>query len=199
MTAREQARKIFEEHGGNLRTGDALEAGIHPRTLYAMRNAGELEQTARGLYRLADLPIAGEPDLMTIAQRLPKAVLCLLSALAFHQLTTQVPHRVQVALPRTARVPKLDYPPLEVFQFSGESFNAGIEVHLLDGVPVRVYGPEKTLADAFKYRNKLGLDVAIEALRAYRSRGNPRYQEIVRYARVCRVERVMRPYLESFQ
>jgi len=198
MTAKEHALKIFKEHGGTLRTNDALAAGIHPRTLYAMRDSRELEQSARGLYRLAALPAPGEPDLITVAKRIPKGVLCLISALAFHQLTTQVPHHIQVALPRTARTPKLAYPPIQIFRFSEESFTAGIETHVLDGVPVRVYSPEKTLADAFKYRNKIGRDVATEALRAYRSRQKPQFQKILQYARACRVERIIRPYLESF-
>lgn len=197
MTAREHALKIFNEHGGILRTRDALAAGIHPRTLYAMRDSGDLEQTARGLFRLTKFPLPGEPDLLTVAKRVPKGVLCLFSALAFHQLTTQVPHRIQIALPRNARAPKLAYPPIQIFRFSEASFTAGVETHFLDGVPVRIFSPEKTLADAFKYRNKIGLDAAIEALRAYRNRKKPQFKKILDYARICRIEKIIRPYLES--
>ena len=190
------ARKVFEKHGGTLRTTEALAAGVHPRTLYAMRDSGELEQHARGVFRRG-LPSLGEPDLATVAKRVPHGVLCLISALAFHRMTTQVPHRVQLALPRTARRPKLDYPPLQIFHFSESSFHAGIETHSVDGVPMRVYSPEKTLADVFKYRNKIGMDVAIEAVRTYRSRGKPRFQDVMKYARVCRIEKIIRPYLEA--
>jgi predicted transcriptional regulator of viral defense system len=127
----------------------------------------------------------------------PQAVFCLLTALAFHRLTTQIPHAVEVALPCTARTPRLDHPPIKVFRFSPESLNAGIETHSLDGVAIRVYCREKTLADVFKYRNKVGLDIALEALRAYRSQPKQDYQAVMRFARVCRVENVIRPYLEA--
>lgn len=193
---KQHALKILRDRGGTLRTKEILSAGIHPRTLYAMRDAGELEALGRGLFRLSDLPPLGEPDLITVAKRIPQAVLCLISALAFHHLTTQVPHRVQIALPRSARHPRLRYPPIEVFRFS-EAFDSGIEIHSLDRVNVRVYSAEKSLADAFKYRNKIGTDVAVEALRAYLSRRKPRLEQILNHARASRVERVMRPYLEA--
>jgi predicted transcriptional regulator of viral defense system len=191
-----RAHRIFKERQGMLRTFEALRAGIHPRTLYALRDRGEIEQIARGLFRLAELPPPGEPDLLTVAKKVPQAVLCLLTALAFHRLTTQVPHVVEVALPRTARVPRLAHPPIKVFRFSRESLNAGIETHTLDGVSIRVYCREKTLADVFKYRNKVGLDV-FEAIRAYRSQPKRDFQAVLKYARICRVENVIRPYLEA--
>ena len=193
----EQARKLFKDRGGTLRTREAIAAHIHPRTLYAMRDSGELEKLSRGLYRLATLPPLSEPDLATVAKRIPHGVVCLISALAFHELTTQIPHEVHLALPRTARDPMLKYPPLHVFRFSLSAFEAGIETHVIDGVPVRIYGPEKTLADCFKFRNKIGLDVALEALRAYRGRRQPRLQEVLKYARLCRVDKIVRPYLEA--
>ena len=197
QTPMKQAHRIFKERHGTLRTFEALRAGIHPRTLYALRDRGEIEQIARGLFRLAELPPPGDPDLLTVAKKVPQAVFCLLTALAFHRLTTQVPHVVEVALPRTARVPRLDHPPIKVFRFSRESLNAGIETHTLDGASIRVYCREKTLADVFKYRNKVGLDVALEALRAYRSQPKRDFQAGIKYARICRVENVIRPYLEA--
>ena len=193
----EQAREIFRAHGGTLRTRQALAAGIHPRTLYELRDAGELEQLARGVYRLAEMPPLSDPDLATVGKRVPQGVICLISALAFHELTTQIPHVVHVALPRNAWTPKLEYPPIQVYHFSLDAFNAGIEPYTIEGVDVRVYSAEKTLADCFKYRNKIGLDVALEALRAYRARRGARFQKVLEYARVCRVENVMRPYLEA--
>jgi predicted transcriptional regulator of viral defense system len=156
-----------------------------------------LEQVDRGLYRLAELPTLAEPDLVTVALKVPRGVICLTSALAFHELTTQVPHEVHVALERGSEAPRLIHPPLRVFWLSGPSFREGIEEHQIDGVPVRIYGPEKTVADCFKYRNKLGLDVAIEALRAWRDRPRPRPDVLLHYARIDRVERVIRPYLEA--
>ncbi len=193
----EQARLVFKAHRGVLRTAEAQRAGIHPRTLYALRDTGEIEQITRGLFRLHELPAAAEPDLITVTKKVPRAVFCLLTALAFHRMTTQVPHAVSIALARTARVPRLDHPPLEVFRFSPASLRTGVENHAVDGVPIRVYSAEKTLADVFKYRHKLGLDVAVEALRAYRAKGKPDWQSVLEYARICRVENVMRPYLEA--
>jgi len=192
-----QAKEEFSRRGGTLRTGEALDAGIHPRTLYAMRDAGVLVRLSRGLYRLAELPPLGNPDLVSVALKVPKGVVCLISALAYHELTTQIPHEVHVALARGAERPRLDYPPLRVFWFTGEAFTQGVSIHDVDGIPVRIYCPEKTLADCFKYRNKIGLDVAIEALRLYRDRGTVRTDDLMRFARVCRVARVMRPYLEA--
>ena len=192
-----EARQVFRARGGILRTREALESGIHPRTLYAMRHSGELERRARGVYRLADMPPLSNPDLAMVGTRVPQGVVCLISALAFHDLTTQIPHLVHLALPRNTRTPKLDHPPLQVYRFSTEAFNTGVETHTIEGIDVRVYSPEKTLADCFKYRNKIGLDVAIEALRSYRRRRGARLQRVLEFARVCRVEAVIRPYLEA--
>jgi predicted transcriptional regulator of viral defense system len=143
------------------------------------------------------MPPLSEPDLITVAKKVPQAVFCLITALAFHGLTTQIPHEVQIALPRTARHPRLDYPPIKAFRFSTNSYAAGVGTHQVDGVSIRVYSAEKTLADAFKYRNKLGLDVALDALRNYRDRRKPQFQKVLEFARICRVERVICPYLEA--
>jgi predicted transcriptional regulator of viral defense system len=193
----QHAKSVFDEHGGTLRTREALAAGIHPRTLYAMRDSGALDQTGRGLFRLAGMPPLSEPDLITVAKKVPQSVFCLITALAFHGLTTQIPHEVQIALPRTARHPRLDYPPIKAFRFSTNPYAAGVEIHQIDGVSIRVYSAEKTLADAFKYRNKIGLDTAIEALRNYRNRRKPQFQKVMEFAKICRIERVIRPYLEA--
>jgi predicted transcriptional regulator of viral defense system len=193
---RQRARKLLKQHG-TMRTKEILAAGIHPRTLYQMRDAGEIEELGRGLFRLTSMPPLAQPDLVTVAKRVPNGVLCLISALAFHELTTQVPHRVQLALPITARNPRLTHPPIQIHRFSDDSFRTGMETHDIDGVAIRVYSPEKSLADAFKYRNKIGKDVAVEALRTYLSRPRPRLRELLAYARACRVENIIRPYLEA--
>lgn len=191
-----EARQAFQTNGGILRTTEALAAGIHPRTLYALRDAGQIETLARGVYRLADLPPLTNPDLATVAKRIPHGVICLLSALAYHEITTQVPHEVHLALPRTTRRPRLQHPPLRVYHFSEEAMRAGIDTHTIDGVVVRIYNPEKTLADCFKYRGKIGMDLVLESIRAYR-RKQPRLQRVLKYAKICRVERLIRPYLEA--
>lgn len=193
----ENARRIVQARGGIIRTSEALGAGIHPRTLYALRDRGVLEQLSRGVYRLTSQQPVSDPDLLIVAVRIPRAVLCLVSALQFHDMTTQVPHRVFVALEKGAEAPRLAYPPLSVHRFSGQSFAAGIEEHGIDGASLRVYSPEKTLADCFKFRNRIGMDIVLEALKLYRRRRRPRLDDLMHYARVCRVANVMRPYLEA--
>lgn len=192
-----KARELFRRHGGVLRTRDALRLGVHPRTLYRMRETGDLEQLSRGLYRVRGLPKLSNPDLVPVALKVPQGVICLISALAFHDLTTQVPHQVFLALPRGAEPPRISFPPLRIFWFTESAFTQGVEVHKIDGVPIRVYSSEKTIADCFKYRNKIGLDVALEALKLYRGRQKSRVDELLRYAAICRVEKIMRPYLEA--
>lgn len=189
--------QLFRRHNGLLRTSQALAAGVHPRTLYGLRDRGVIEQLGRGLYRLADLPPLGNPDLVVVAAKVPAGVVCLISALSFHEITTQVPHEVYVALPKGAEPPRLRHPPIRPVWFGGEAYTAGVAAHALDGVAVRVYDAEKTLADCFKFRNRIGLDVCLEALKLYRQRKPVRADDLLRYARVCRVERVMRPYLEA--
>ena len=130
-----------------------------------MRDARALELVSRGVYRLADGSPLGNPDMVTVAMRVPGGVICLISALAFHELTTQIPHEVHLALPRGTEEPRLDHPPIKTYRFTDEAFTEGVEIHEIDGVKVRIYSPEKTLADCFKFRNKVGLDTALEAIR----------------------------------
>jgi len=188
--------EIFRQHGGQLRMSEAIKHGISRYTLYKMRDIGVLEQISRGIYRLVDLPPMSNPDLVTVSLRFPKAVVCLISALSFNEITTQIPHEVSVAVPRGSRMPSLDYPPVHAYKFSPEAFQAGIEKYQIDGVAVQVYSAEKTLADCFKYRNKLGMDVVLEALKLYCGQRILNLDKLLEYARVCRVEEVMKPYLE---
>jgi predicted transcriptional regulator of viral defense system len=197
--AYDPAVQLFRRHGGGLRMAEALRLGINRKRLYAMRDAGVIESVARGVYRLSSLGPLAHPDLVTVATRVPQGVICLISALSFHELTTQVPHAIDVALERGKAKPRLDYPPTRFFWFSGPAFHAGIAMHELDGVPVRIYDPEKTLVDCFRYRNQLGMDVALEALRLWRERGRKKLDVLLKYARMRHVERAMRPYLEAMQ
>lgn len=198
---RKRALEIFRQHGGILRMSEALQAGITRRTLYSMHDAGLLERLSRGVYRLTSLPGLEAPDLVAVATRAPNGVVCLISALAFHDLTTQVPHAVDLAIPRGAEKPRIDYPPVNIYWFSSNAFSSGIETPTIGptmgGRQIRVYGAEKSIADAFKYRNKIGIEVALEALRTWRSRRRSKIEQLIQYARVCRVERIMRPYLEA--
>ncbi len=182
---------------GLLRASD-LDAIHAPRVvLTRLTAAGLLEKVERGLYRLPDAQVSEFESLATIATKVPQAVFCLLTALQFHELTTQLPRQLWIAMPRGSHPPRIDYPPLKMVQFTGEAYTAGVEEVVRDGVKLRVYGVAKTVADCFKHRNKIGLDVALEALKDARSRNRASVDEIWRYAKVCRVANVMRPYLES--
>jgi predicted transcriptional regulator of viral defense system len=192
-----KAKALFRRHGGLLRMTEAVQAGIHRRTLYAMLYQGIVEQLGRGLYRLADAPPLGNPDLVTVARKVPHGVICLISALAYHELTTQIPHEIYLAIPRNSEPPRIDFPPVHSFRFAPRAFAEGVETHSIDKVPVRIYSAEKTLADCFKYRNKIGLDTAVEALRRYKERGKIDRSALLRAAQACRVAQVMRPYLEA--
>ncbi len=195
-THRQQLLKLARRRHG-LVTRDVVGAGIHRQVLSRLVREGELERVARGCYRLSEAPITEHHGLALAAAAVPHGVVCLLSALSFHGIGTQLPHEVWIAIDRRARRPSLPYPPLRVLRFSGEALTEAIETHRIEGERVRVYSVAKTIADAFKYRNKIGLDVALEALReAWRAR-RFNMDEIHRVARVCRVERVMRPYLEA--
>ena len=193
----ERAVTIFKKHGGILRTAQALRAGIHPSTLYTMRDVGTLEVVSRGVFRLSGSEQIGNPDLVTVATRVPKGVICLISALAYHELTTHIPHEIHLALQRGAKPPRLKYPPIKIYWFKGPAFTEGVETHRLDGVDIRIYSREKTLADCFKFRNRIGLDTAVEAVRFYRERRSVNVDALMRYASICRVEKVMRPYLKA--
>ncbi len=192
-----QALRIIKKRSGMIRTAEAIAAGIHPRTLCRLHEAGDLEKISRGIYRLAEFGPITNPDLVTVASRVPKGVICLISALAFHGITTQIPHAVSVALKKGAETPRLAHPPISVHRFAESALNEGVQVHVIDGVRVRIYSPEKTLADCFKFRNKLGLDIVLEALKFYKARKKFNAGELLHYARICRVEKVMRPYLEA--
>jgi predicted transcriptional regulator of viral defense system len=192
-----KAERAFHERGGLLRTSQALKLGIHPRTLYEMRDANRIVQLGRGLYRLADAPETEHLDLITVAAKVPDGVICLISALAFHGITTEVPHEVYLAVRHGKEQPRPDYPPLRVFRFSEETISAGVEKHKLEGIMVRLFSPAKTVADCFKFRHKIGVDVAVEALKLSLAQGKARPAQILYHARLCRVERVIRPYLEA--
>ena len=175
-----------------------LEAhGIPRAQLYRLVAKGLLERRARGVYVASDHLYTAEHTLAQVAKRVPKGVVCLLTALRFHELTTQLPPEVWIALPEKARRPQIDNPRLRVTRFSGAALTAGIETHRIEGVDVRIYLAAKTVADCFKYRNKIGIDVAVEALKDFTRRHRGGAGDLARFARICRVSRVMRPYLDA--
>jgi predicted transcriptional regulator of viral defense system len=192
-----RTEEIFRDHGGQMRMSEAIRCGITRHMLYALRDRGVIEPVSRGIYRLAELPPLSDPDLVTVSLRYPNAVVCLVSALAFHDMTTQIPHAVSVAVPRDSRMPSLGFPPIRAHRFSKQAYEVGIETHRIDGATVKVYSREKTLADCFKFRNRIGMDVVLEALKLNRERHALDLRALLRYARACRVEGLMRPYLEA--
>lgn len=198
-SAPQKACRLIKEKGGIISTAALLKLGIHSRTLYQLRDSGDLEQISRGIFRLAGHSPFTNLDLVTVATRIPQGVICLISALSFHEITTQIPHTVSIALDKGSETPRLRQPPISVHRFSGSSFTAGIEEHQLDGVKIRIYNPEKTLADCFKFRNRIGLDVVLEALKLYRTRKKFDLSKLLEYSRICRVEKIITPYLEALQ
>ena len=165
--------------------------------LSTLARQGKLIRLCRGLYALPDRPVSEHASLAEVASKHPNVVVCLLSALQFHGLTTQSPSEVWVAIANKARAPKMDYPPLRIVRFSGDALTEGVEEHRVDGVTVQVTSVAKTVADCFKYRNKIGLEVALEALREAWNANRVKMDDLWRCAQVCRVANVMRPYLEA--
>jgi predicted transcriptional regulator of viral defense system len=196
VTHTQKVLQLVRKYGW-LRASDLADAGVPRVMLTRMAASGQLERAARGLYRLPDSGSSEHEGLVTVASKVPQAVVCLLSALQFHGLTTQLPWQVWIAMPRGSHVPRLEYPPIRMVQFTGEAYTQGIETHERDGVKLHVYSVAKTVADCFKHRNKTGMDVALEALKDARAQGRASFDDLWRCAKVCRVSNVMRPYMEA--
>lgn len=184
---------------GMVRPSDLQEIGAPRVVLARLTENGQLEKLGRGLYRLPDSQLTENESLATVATKVPQSVFCLFTALQFHELTTQLPRQVWIAMPRGSHTPKIDYPPIKMIQFSGEAYSEGIETHVRDQIQLRIYGVAKTIADCFKHRNKIGLDVALEALKDARAQKKAGADELWHYAKICRVANVMRPYLEVIE
>ena len=182
---------------GLVRPRELARHGITRSVLQRMSERGEIERVRRGLYALPGAITSEHQSLIEASKRVPSGVMCLLSALSFHGIGTQLPHEVWIAIDRKTRRPTIEYPPLRIVRFSGQALTYGIEEHVIDGVAVRVTNPAKTIADCFKYRNKIGLDVALEALREGWRGHRVTMDQLFKAARVCRVERVIRPYAEA--
>jgi predicted transcriptional regulator of viral defense system len=193
------AIQAFRDRGGTLRTRDFIELGMHTDTLYALRESGRIVELSRGLYRLADVEEAAYPDLAVVAARAPNAAVCLISALSYHDITTQIPACVHLAVPRGSYHSIKLAVPVTVYRFDPKTFHNGLETQRVEGMPLKIYSPARTVADCFKFRNKLGLDVAIEALRLARQRKRVQNRELLHYARLLRVEKAMSPYLQAIE
>ncbi len=192
----QQIMQYIGQHG-IVRPRDIEAIGLPREYLVRLHRQGKLDRPGRGIYTLPDANVTERHSYAEVAKRVPEAVICLLSALTFHEITTQSPASVWIALGKGARSPALTSPSLRIVRLSGPSLTEGIENHQVDGVPVRVYSAAKTVADCFKFRNKIGLDIAIEALKDSLRQKKANVNEIYRYAKVCRVSNVIRPYMEA--
>lgn len=180
-----------------LRAADVRTHGWSPQLLIHLHQMGQLTRVARGLYSLPDAEITEHQTLIEVCQRVPKGVVCLLSALQFHEVGTQLPHEVWLAVPEGTQTPSLGYPNLRIARMRGTAYSDGIETITEHGATIHVYSVAKTVADCFKFRNKIGLDVAMEALKEAWFSRKVTIEELSQFARINRVERVMRPYMEA--
>ena len=197
MTSPDKRLQSLLRRAGTARSRDLVAAGISRSELSRRVAAGQLVRVARGLYAMPDYQLGEHGALVTVAKRAPGVLFCLLTALRIHELTTQAPFEVWIAIGNKDHPPRLDYPPLRTVRFSAAALAAGVETHRVDGTAVRVTSVAKTVADCFKFRNKIGLDVALEALREARREKKATADELWRYAKINRVTNVMRPYLEA--
>jgi predicted transcriptional regulator of viral defense system len=194
-----QSDRILElaQHQRLLSAASVRAHGCSPQLLIKLAQAGKLQRVNRGLYSLPDCPVSEHQNLIEVCHRVPKAIACLLTALQFHGIGTQLPFEIWIALPQATQTPALAYPALRVARLRGEAYSEGIETLVEHGATIRVYSVAKTITDCFKFRHKVGLDVALEALKdAWRQRKLD-LDQVTRYARINRVEKVMQPYLEA--
>lgn len=196
-TKKEELIAVFKRNKGILRFSAMLKAGFHRLEIRSLVESGKIEKIGRGIYHLKNSPSFSNPDLVTVALQAPKGVVCLISALSYCNATDEVPHSVYVAIPRGLRASKIDYPPVQYFRYAPKVWESGIEIHTIDGQPVKIYSLAKTVADCFKYRNKIGLDVAREALKIAVTEKKVRPTEIMRFAKICRIDNVIKPYVEA--
>jgi predicted transcriptional regulator of viral defense system len=188
---------FLREKRGLATYSEIIKAGFNKTLLKAGLNSGRIQKVDRGLYRLSDGFSISEPDIVAVSIKAPKGVVCLLSALAFHEATNEIPSCVHIAIPRGTHANKIKYPPVKYCRYNHNAWEAGIEEREVDGRKIKVYSLAKTIADCFKFRNKIGMNIARDALKIAVSEKGTKPQEIMRYARICRVERIIKPILET--
>lgn len=193
----EIARDTFRKAGGILTMTEAMNLGMHRQELYALRDRGDLEVIARGLYRLKEMPEPSLPDFIPVAKKIPNGVICLISALAFHEITTQIPHFVYVALPIQSHKPAITYPPMRYFWYTEKLLTTGVQEYIIDGCTFKIFDIEKTLVDCVKFRNKIGMDVVLEALKMYWQTEKTDLDKLFEYAKLFHVEKILKPIMET--
>ncbi|MBL7543652.1 MAG: type IV toxin-antitoxin system AbiEi family antitoxin domain-containing protein [Bdellovibrionaceae bacterium] len=196
MTAETKAIALFRKAGGMMRTAQAIKAGVHPVILYKLRDQGLIESLERGFYKLTDQSAGSDPQLAQVSLKYKNSVLCLTSALFIHELTTQIPRQVCIALPKGTHSPSESSSVHFIF-LADKQYKSGIEEKNIGGIKFKVYDPEKTIVDCFKFRNKIGSDLAVEALKEWKKKRPKNLKKLLEYARICRVEKIMAPYIEA--
>lgn len=197
ISAEQKAISYFNRVGGVIRTSQAIEQGIRPEVLYRLRDKGILEGMGWGYFKLADQAVGADPQLLLLGTKHKHAVLCLISALFIHRLTTQIPRQAYIALPKGSHSPKISRQKAQFFIMSPGHYKLGIQEIEVDGQRLKVYDPEKTVVDCFKFRNKIGVDLAIEALKEWKKTRGKNLQKLLSYAKACRVVKIINPYLEA--
>jgi len=193
----ERMYEVFKTHKGFARTKDILAAGVHTRNIKRAREKGQVIQVKRGFYRLAEIPLISNQGFLDLARAVPEGVICLLSALAYYELTTFNPSVIAMAICRGSRKPKIEYPPVEFYHFSKKQFEAGINKIKIKSHEIRIYGPEKTICDCFRYRNKLGIDITKEGLSEYLKRKDRSLEKLLEYAEICRIKPLLQTWLNA--
>jgi predicted transcriptional regulator of viral defense system len=191
-----KAINIFKVHGGLMRSSEAFREGIKQSTFYKMAQTSTTITIGRGLYQLSGY-IPPDPDLVIVSKAIPKGVICLVSALSFYGITNQIPKKVYVALPKGAEEPRLVFPPVKTFRFSEKTYSPGIQTVRLQKNKIRIYSKEKTIADCFKFRNKIGTDLVVDALKKAIRQKDFDINKLMRFASICRVSKIIHPYLET--
>ena len=193
----QELMSFFQSHGGVARFSAILKAGFHPDSLSTLEKEGRVEKIARGLYRLTNYIPGSHPDLVIASLQAPRGVICLLSALSFYEATNEIPRYVDLAIPRGAHANRIKYPPVRFYRFAPKTWKAGIEKHEIEGHRIKVYSLAKTIADCFKFRNKIGIDPARDALKVAVTEKGIKPKDIIQYAKICRVDSIVKPILEA--
>ena len=193
----QELMSFFQSHSGVARFSAILKAGFHPDSLSALEKEGKVEKIARGLYRITNYTPGSHPDLVIASLRAPKGVICLLSALSFYEVTNEIPKYVDLAIPQGTHANRIKYPPVKFYRFASKAWKTGIEKHEVESHQIRVYSLAKTIADCFKFRNRIGMDIARDALRVAITEKGIKPKEIMEYAKICRVDSIIKPILEA--
>jgi len=189
--------EFIRKKGGFANTSDLIKAGFYKALISEALDAGRIERLSRGVYSLVEIPDMQHPDLVTVSVLIPRGVICLISALSFHEITDEVPHYIDVAIPIQTRAKEINNIPVQYYRFSKKTWEAGIEEHDMDGHKIRVYSPAKTIADCFRFRNQIGMDVARSALKNALEQKKASHRDIMKYASIGRVTKVIKPILET--